>query len=261
MSQESLVSPIAYRTIGVMGGMGALATVDFLHKLVAATPASCDQEHIPMLVRFCPEVPDRAQALLGRGPSPEPALVAAALGLERAGAQCLVITCNTAHAWHDAIAQAISIPILHIADAAMKAVSLLGASDAVGLLATTGTIQSRIYQSRRSDVASWITSSQDEQELWVMPGIRAIKAGRLDEGTRLHQMAAKALVDRGATSIIMGCTEIPIALAGREVGVPLVDSTLALAHACIAWSGVTMNPPPQPAQDSLVLPRSNIANV
>jgi aspartate racemase len=241
--------------------MGALATVDFLQKLVAATPANCDQEHIPMLVRFCPEIPDRAQALLGSGPSPEPALVAAAMGLECAGAQCLAITCNTAHAWHDAIAQAISIPILHIADAAMKVVSLLGASDAVGLLATTGTIQSRIYQSRGSDVADWIIPGQDEQSQWVMPGIRAIKAGRLDEGTRLLKMAAEALVGRGATSIIMGCTEIPIALADQEVGVPLVDSTLALAHACIAWSGGTMNPSKRPGQPNQVLPRSNIAHV
>jgi len=236
MPQNSPASPVAYRTIGVIGGMGALATVDFLHKLVAATPATCDQEHIPMLVRFCPEVPDRVEALLGSGPSPEPALVAAALGLERCGAQCLAMTCNTAYAWHDAIAQAVSIPILHIADAALEAVSLLGASDAVGLLATTGTIRSRIYQSRSANVASWITSSEDEQAQWVMPGIRAIKADRLEEGTRLLKMAAEALVGRGATSIIMGCTEIPIALADQEIGVPLVDSTLALAHACIAWS-------------------------
>lgn len=231
--------PNAHRTVGVLGGMGALATVDFLHKLVLATPANCDQDHISLLVRFCPEIPDRVDALLKQGPSPEKALVAAALGLEFGGAQCLVIPCNTAHAWHNAIAQALSIPILHIADAALKAACLMGEPDAVGLLATTGTLNSGIYTSRGGDGIGWITSSNDEQDQWVMPGIRAVKANHLEDGTRLLQLAAKALILRGAKIIIMACTEIPIALANKVVGVPLVDPTLTLAHACIAWTGAT----------------------
>lgn len=237
MSRVSITSPTVYRTVGVLGGMGALATVDFLQKLVLSTPAGCDQEHIPLLVRFCPEVPDRVDALLGIGPSPESALVAAALALENGGAHCLVMPCNTAHAWHQAIANAVSIPILHIADAALMAVCRLGETDAVGLLATTGALRSAIYQSRGGDRVGWITSSDDEQEQWVMPGIRAIKANRLDEGTRLLRSAAEALVHRGAKSIILGCTEIPIALARQAVGVPMVDSTQALADTCIAWAG------------------------
>ena len=241
MSHSSLAQPITYRTVGVLGGMGALATVDFLQKLVAATPAANDQEHVPLLVRFCPQIPDRADALLGRGPSPEAALVAAAQEIEHGGAQCLAIPCNTAHAWHDAVASAVSIPILHIADAALLAASQLGASDAVGLLATTGTIRSGIYQLRGGPAVGWITSNDDEQDQWVMPGIRAIKANRLDEGARLLRMAAQALVRRGAKSIVMGCTEIPIALAQQDVGVPLVDSTLALARACVAWAGAASN--------------------
>lgn len=250
MSQTLIASPITYCTVGVLGGMGALATVDFLHKLVLATPANCDQDHISLLVRFCPEVPDRVDALLGRGPSPEPALVAAALGLERGGARCLVMPCNTAHAWHDAIAHALSIPILHIADAALKAASLSGEPGSVGLLATTGTLCSGIYQSRGGNDVGWITSSNDEQDQWVMPGIRAVKANRLEDGTRLLQLAAEALIRRGAKIIIMGCTEIPIALARKALGVPLVDSTLALAHACVAWTGTTAITAPVAATDA-----------
>jgi aspartate racemase len=250
MSQTSIATPVVYRTIGVLGGMGALATVDFLHKLVLATPANCDQDHISLLVRFCPEVPDRVDALLGRGPSPEPALVAAALGLERGGAQCLVMPCNTAHAWHDAIAHALSIPILHIADAALKAACLLGKPDAVGLLATTGTLHSEIYQSRSGNDVGWITSSNDEQDQWVMPGIRAVKANHLEDGTRLLQLAAEALIRRGARSIIMGCTEIPIALAHKELGVPLVDPTLALAHVSVAWADTTAMTAPVAATEA-----------
>jgi aspartate racemase len=236
MSQQLHSPPIAYRTVGVLGGMGALATVDFLNKLVLATPAACDQEHIPLLVRFCPEVPDRADALLGCGPSPVSALVAAAVAIEQDGAQCLVIPCNTAHAWYDDIVKSITIPILHIVDAALIAARRDDSFETVGLLATTGTICSGIYQQRGGRDVCWITSSDDEQEKWVMPGIRAVKANRLDEAARLLQMAANALVHRGAKIIIMGCTEIPMAMNNCTVDVPLVDSTGALAQACVAWA-------------------------
>ncbi|MFO0103462.1 MAG: aspartate/glutamate racemase family protein, partial [Betaproteobacteria bacterium] len=115
-------------TLGVLGGMGAMATVDFLRKLVEATPAERDQEHIPLIVRFCPEVPDRAAALAGAGPSPQPALVAAAVELAAAGAQALAIPCNTAHYWYDALCAAVPIPILHIVDAALAELQRRGMS-------------------------------------------------------------------------------------------------------------------------------------
>jgi len=108
--------------------MGAMATVDFLRKLVEATPAERDQEHIPLIVRFCPEVPDRAAALAGSGPSPQPALVAAAVELAAAGAQALAIPCNTAHYWYDALCAAVPIPILHIVDAALAELQRRGVS-------------------------------------------------------------------------------------------------------------------------------------
>ncbi|MFZ4480625.1 MAG: aspartate/glutamate racemase family protein [Rhodoferax sp.] len=107
------------------------------------------------------------------------------------------------------------------------------------MLATAGTLRSAIYPSCAGSDVGWIMSIDDEQEQWVMPGIRAIKANRLDDGARLLKMAATALVGRGAKSIIMGCTEIPIALAHQTAGVPLVDSTLALAQACVAWAGAS----------------------
>lgn len=226
-----------YRTLGVLGGMGALATVDFLHKLVQATPATSDQDHLPLLVRFCPEVPDRGEALLRGGPSPEPALVAAAQALERGGALGLAMPCNTAHAWYDAIAGAVSIPVLHIADVVLDAVSALGATDAVGLLATTGTLHSGIYAARGGAGVHWLTSSEIEQAEWVSAGIQAIKANRLQDGQRLLCRAASALAQRGAKVVVMGCTEIPIVLSNLDIGVPLLDSSLSLARACVAWAG------------------------
>jgi aspartate racemase len=222
------------RVVGVLGGMGPLATVDFLRKLVLTTPATCDQDHIPLVVRFCPEIPDRVDALLRCGPSPEAGLVRAARALEAAGAQCLVIPCNTAHVWHDAIARAVHIPILHIADVAVAAMPLEQRA-AVGLLATRGTLDARIYQDRLPDT-EWIVPSADEMERDVMPGIRAIKRNDLASGATLLSAAAERLVARGARAVVMACTEIPVALAGRSLAVPRLDPTEALAHACVYWS-------------------------
>jgi aspartate racemase len=222
--------------LGVLGGMGPLATVDFLRKLVTMTEATRDQDHLPMLVRFCPEIPDRADALAGRGESPLPGLVAAARALEAGGAQFLAMPCNTAHAWYEQISRAVSVPLLHIADATLAETAVLSGAAAVGLLATTGTLRAGIYQSRSASAIDWVTLDEEAQERLVMCGIRAVKARRLGEAVRLLSAAAEALIDRGATSIVMGCTEVPVALADLVLSIPLVDPTLALAKACLAWA-------------------------
>ncbi|MCA3229774.1 MAG: aspartate/glutamate racemase family protein [Burkholderiales bacterium] len=256
-------------TLGVLGGMGAMATVDFLRKLVEATPAERDQEHIPLIVRFCPEVPDRAAALAGAGPSPQPALVAAAVELAAAGAQALAIPCNTAHYWYDALCAAVPIPILHIVDAAVAELQRRGmsppgrpkgespsapreggpVSGPVGLLATSGTVHAAVYPQRAPQLR-WVVPSAAELDKLVMPGIRAVKAQRLAEGRALLGAAAEALVARGARVIVLGCTEVPVALdptadAERLLGVPLLDATAALAARCVAWARHGQTPVPQ----------------
>lgn len=234
-ASPSAGSASTHGTVGVLGGMGPLATVDFLRKLVEATPARTDQDHIPLLVRFCPEIPDRSEAVLGRGPSPLKALREAARSLEEAGAGCIAIPCNTAHLWHDDIARALGIPILHIADAALADAARTGPARRVGLLATSATLKARIYQSR-GDALCWIEPDPAEVEACVMPGIRAVKSNRIDEGRRLLSKAAHRLLDRGADRLLLACTEIPIALADVPLPVPVIDPTLALARACVQWA-------------------------
>lgn len=239
--QTDLIYPPTYRRVGVLGGMGPLATVDFLHKVVDSTVASCDQEHVPMVVAFCPQIPDRASALLGLGPTPLNDLIQAARTLEQGGAQGVVMPCNTAHAWFDAIATSLSIPMLHIVDEALKEAQKSGNVDVIGLLATSGTLHRGIYQSRGAGL-NWLTPEPDEQENWVMGGIADIKAGRLDAGSARLQLAARALIARGATVLIMGCTEIPLGLHQSDFDIPLIDSTLTLARASVCWAGGTLTP-------------------
>src|SRR5919202_5965526 len=130
------------KPIGVLGGMGPLATFDFCIKLVDETGAERDQDHIPLLVHSVPQIPDRIAGMLGTGPSPLPALRAGMRTLLQAGAGCLAMPCNTAHYWHETLAGEASVPFLHIADAA-SAVAREAAEpgDALGLIATTGTLR------------------------------------------------------------------------------------------------------------------------
>src|ERR1700679_257808 len=101
------------KPVGVIGGMGPEATVDFLRRIVAATPARDDADHIHVLVDNNPQIPSRIAALIdGHGEDPAPVLCAMARGLEKQGADFLVMPCNTAHYYLQRIARAVNIPVL-----------------------------------------------------------------------------------------------------------------------------------------------------
>ena len=106
--------------VGVLGGMGPLATIDFMHKVLGATPASSDQDHVPLIVSSIPQVPDRTAAFRGDGASPLAAMVASGQRLADAGAGLVVIPCNTAHLWYAEIQSALDLPMLHLVDAALE---------------------------------------------------------------------------------------------------------------------------------------------
>lgn len=220
------------RTVGVLGGMGPDATVDFMSKVIAATPAKKDQDHLRMLVDSNPHVPNRQEALLRGGEDPGPALAAMAKGLEAAGADFLVMPCNTAHAFKDAIIAAVDIPLVSIIDVTVDACA---AASSVGVLATDGCIASNVFQ-HALDERGLHAVLPDESELKeLMRLITRVKAG--DQGADVGESmraVAEALVARGATAIIAGCTEIPLVLKPEALDVPLVSSTDVLAAATVA---------------------------
>lgn len=226
--------------VGVLGGMGPLATVDFLRKLVDATPATADQEHVPVLVSSIPQVPDRTAAFRGEGASPVASMVRSGQRLVAAGADVVVMPCNTAHLWFDDVHQALGLPMLHLVDAAIdEALASLTRDARVGLLATDATIASGLYVNRRPDdgrALNWLQPTAAEMLEFVMPGISAVKAGRLDAGRDLLAVAARALRNRGAAALVLGCTEIPLVLDASAAGIPVIDATAALARKAVAWA-------------------------
>lgn len=219
-------------SIGILGGMGPAATVDFLGKLVALTPAHCDQEHLPVVVSSLPQVPDRSRAILGQGPDPLPALLRGIRLLNQAGAGLIAIPCNSSHHWYDAMAAASGVPVLHIARTCVQA---LPSGGRACVLATRGALASGFYQRALAEhgVQAEVPDPETEQP-WVDECIRAIKAGAMAAGGQALDLMLARARERGAHSIIMGCTEIPLAmLYAHPEGLHLVDSSLELARACV----------------------------
>ncbi|WP_225781363.1 aspartate/glutamate racemase family protein [Xenophilus sp. Marseille-Q4582] len=232
---------ISKRLLGVLGGMGPLATIDFLSKLLSATPAKTDQEHIPFVAASIPQVPDRTAAFLGEGESPLPGMIESGKRLLDAGASLIVIPCNTAHLWYEPVQEALGVPMIHLVDSAVEdAATYLGRpADRIGLLATDATVASGLYvnlKSASSAGVNWLLPTAGEMVDLVSPGIAAVKAGDTKLGEQLLAQAAAALGKRGAKAIVLGCTEIPVVLNDANSPVPVVDATASLARRAVAWA-------------------------
>ena len=224
--------------IGVLGGMGPAATVDFLAKLIRLTPADQDQDHVPVTVLSDPRIPDRMAAVLeGRGPSPLDALRRGIRTLEQAGAACIAIPCNSAHFWYDELLETSNVPILHIADTVLADLARRdGVDSPVGLLATAATLEAGFYQERLSGAGYACTlPAADVTASCVLPAIALVKRDRAVDAAPLLARAVDHLIERGARSVLLACTELPLALAAMCDAPPCLDATEALARACIAW--------------------------
>ena len=225
--------------IGILGGMGPMATVDFMTKIIEQTPAQSDQDHLPLIVYSVPQIPDRTRSILGEGESPLPHLLRGLSVLRQAGAACIAMPCNTAHYWFDTLQRESGSVMLHIADAACQSVARQAAPGVgIGLLATSGTVEAGFYQ-QRLEAAGYACVVPEAQEMsdWVMPGIAAVKQGALEQGGALLETAVASLRRRGAARVLLACTEIPVGLEHiHSLQLPhCVDATRALAEACVFW--------------------------
>jgi aspartate racemase len=217
--------------LGVLGGMGPVATIDFMNKVVRHTPAKRDQDHIPMVVRLATDIPDRTAAILGHGEDPLPALRSALRDLEIARATVIAIPCNTAHFWYDALQAETSIPILHIVEAAAD--TLPAGADCVGILATTGTVKAEIYQRAMAKRGIRCTFPSGDEQVEVMRAVQLMKEGDAHAAGAMLTHQAEELLKAGCDMIMMACTEIPIAMADAVLAPNLIDPTEALAMAAV----------------------------
>nr|WP_246385160.1 amino acid racemase [Gluconacetobacter asukensis] len=226
------------KLVGVLGGMGPAATVDFMQQVICSTTASCDQDHVPLLIFSDPTIPDRSRAIIdAMAPSPVRMLCDHAARLEEAGATALVIPCNTAHHFYEQIAGSVTIPVLHIVDAVCQELDCFpGLSERdVAIMATAGTLRSRFYEERLARAGYRLMVPTDEEQAVVNEVIRLIKAGEIAAARVQVLTVVRDLKARGAGVVILGCTELPLIRDVIGELISYIDSTDALAKACLQY--------------------------
>ena len=220
MSDTSLV-------LGVLGGMGPAATLEFLTRLQAYTPAEKDQDHIRVIADINPKTPDRNVP----GSNPGGMLAEMAGALAGAGAQVLAMPCNTAHADADLIQRASGLPLVDMIGLAAEAASRTGAMRA-GVLGTKGAL--RLYREYLAARAMGLVSLPPERQEAFMVTLYRIKSGDVGADVK-REMAghAEALRTAGAEVLIAGCTEVPLVLGTDDVALELIDPGDLLARRCV----------------------------
>lgn len=221
------------KVIGILGGMGPAATVDLFGKITAATVAASDQEHLHVIIDSNTNIPDRTAALLHGGESPVPELTASARRLAAAGAELIVMACNTAHGFYDEVSRAAGVPVLHMIRLTAQELHAHGIKRA-GLLATDGTVETGLYDKALADSGIELLKPSKSGQAAVMELIYGgMKSGRRDFDPGEFCRVCEELLYRGAETLILGCTELPPAFEHYALSYPHLDPTLVLAHAAV----------------------------
>lgn len=235
-----------YKTIGIIGGMGPAATADLLKKITDMTDAARDQDHIHVLIDSNTNIPDRTAAILHGGKDPVPEMLASARRLEAAGADFLIMPCNTAHYFISELRKNVGIPFIHMPEETARLLKNRGVTKAA-VLATDGTVQSGLYERALNAEGISAVYPDEEQQKTVMSLIYDyIKKGITDSSV-LPYDEISALNDdlrkRGAQALLLACTELPVAyqLMGL-VNQTCVDPTSVLAAASIRKAGARVRP-------------------
>ena len=228
------------KTVGILGGMGPQATVDLFAKIVANTPAVVDHDHLRIIIDNNPHIPPRVEAILGDGPSPLPALAASARLLEQAGADFIVMPCNTAHCWLEGMRAAVTIPIHSMIENAAAAVAATHRhlSGRLLLLATAATVGLELYQRAFAAEGMELRLLNEAEQTVLDKAVRRVKAGELADNPYLGEIddMLGRHAGAGVAAVIAGCTEVPLLLPYLTAPVERFDATLLLARMAVAFA-------------------------
>ena len=223
------------KRLGIFGGMGPAASAEFVTRLVAQTPATCDQEHIPFVLWNNPQVPDRSTSLRNEDDRPLPFLLQGVQVLKAVGCDLVVIPCNTAHFWYDDMIK-LKVPIVHIVDSVADALRDAGVENGtIGVMGTQATVELGLYQNKLNK-GGWdcIVPSKEEMDTLVQPAIDMIKGGKITESQPIIMKVVHNLIERGARAVVLGCTELPLAITiPNENGIPIINSIDSLVKSAI----------------------------
>jgi aspartate racemase len=223
------------KTIGILGGMGPEATADLFYRIIKTTPVERDQDHFHVIIDSNPNIEDRTPAITGSGPSPLPLMIESGKNLEVAGSDFLIMPCNTAHFFYDDLQKELGVPLLHMIKLCVDYTSIkYPRVKKVGLLATDGTIASKLYHDAYKNKGIVTITPSNESQSHVMDTIyKSIKKGNLEKGKEVLLRVANELIDVGIDALVCGCTEVSIVLNNSDMCLPLIDPLQILAEEAI----------------------------
>lgn len=224
------------RRIGVLGGMGPEATIYFMQQVVDAVQARDDADHIPLLVDNNTQVPSRIKAILeGEGEDPGPVLVQMAKGLVSAGAEALVMPCNTAHYYAGQVASAASVPFLNMVEMSCTEAVRIAPGGKVGLLGSPALQQVGVFEQALSNAG--LSPVYAAEQGRALATIRSIKAqGPSEFAAHTLSGLCAQMVDDGADVICICCTEFSLLAQDIRSSVPIFDAMQVLVAATVAFS-------------------------
>lgn len=231
------MTAVAGKIIGILGGMGPESTAELLLRITRATPAKVEQDHLRVVIDSNPKIPNRTEALLSGEVEPVVAALAdTARNLARAGAQVIGIACNTAHAFLPEVRAAVKVPVLDmVEESAQAARARFGAAAVIGLLATDGTLRTRLFHEalERAGLVAIAPPTAGVQNA-VMDALDAVKLhGPSEEAYRVLALAVRDLAAQGVRALVAGCTEVSLVLARHPPELPWLDPLQVLAEALV----------------------------
>jgi aspartate racemase len=226
------------KTIGIIGGMGPLATADLYTKIINFTVAEKDQDHMHVMIDSNPKIPDRTEYILHGGESPLPEIVKSIRRLEAAGSEFLIMPCNTAHHIIKEIEATTKIPFINMMEETVKIVAQEYPGQKVGLLATDGTAKSGAYHKYFEPLDIEVVIPQKHQKDVMDYIYQGIKTGDLEKDISGVKMAVEEMEAMGATIFILGCTELSaVSEKIRQIEKTFLDPLEILAVRSIQEAG------------------------
>ncbi len=230
------------KTIGILGGMGPLATADLFRKIVLMTEAGCDNDHIRIYIDDNSQIPDRTAAILSGGTDPVPQMSDALRHLEACGASCIIMPCNTAHYFLPQLQAQTQIPFISMLAETAKACAMRFPGKTACVLATRGTLASGLYErALEAEHVSCILPDEAQRDTLMYAIYDCVKGGKPLETVRrpMEQLLAD-LTAQGADYFILGCTELPIVAQELNLTGQFIDPTSELARAAITFCGYSV---------------------
>lgn len=227
------------KTIGILGGMGPLATADLFRKIVTMTKAGCDNDHIRIYIDDNASIPDRTAAILSGGQDPTPIMADSLKKLEACGADCIIMPCNTAHCFLPRLQAMTQVPFLSMLEATAKTCAAQFPGRTAAILATKGTLATGLYEEAlKAQHVAYLVPDAGEQDALMRVIYGGVKADAAPETYRADMEGVLAtLAAKGADYFILGCTELPLAADLLHLEQPMVDPTTELARAAITFCG------------------------